>query len=503
MTDRYVRSTDGDNADDGTTWALADATLAGAAAGAEAAGDRIFVSQSHAESVTGAQALTFSGTLVSPTLILCANDGAEPPTALATTGTAAITDGATYSWTGHIYVYGIAFSSAGSTGQGHFLCVGSGDAQFFESCDFVLTANASATIQTATLNTAPSECTWKNVRVKFANTGQRIRPHGSFLWDGGSVISGGTTPLSIFSVAAASGRGCRAIISGVDFSNWTAGVHIIDAATLQPQYGAITVRDGKLPASWTGSLFSTTIPQRGFRGRLHNCSAGDVNYALWEEDYGGSAKHETALVRSGGASDGTTQLSWKIATTANVKYPSTPFISPERVIWNDTTGGSKTATVSIIHAETALLKDNEIAIRVQQLGTSGFPLSTFHNDEAADVLATAADQATDTGSDWDDLITARGNLTAYALGDKVKVASNPGRVFQCTTAGTTGVSEAAGFATAADGDSVTDTTATFRTMWRQEVNVSFTPQEKGFIHWTVVVFKASATVFVDPKVIIT
>mgnify|MGYP003394608494 FL=1 len=48
MADRYGRSTDGADGDGGTTWALAKATLAGLAA-IDAAGDRIFLSQAHAE----------------------------------------------------------------------------------------------------------------------------------------------------------------------------------------------------------------------------------------------------------------------------------------------------------------------------------------------------------------------------------------------------------------------------------------------------------------------
>ena len=55
----YVRSTDGNNADNGSTWALAKATIAGAAA-IDAAGDTVFVSDAHAESTAGAVTLTFA-----------------------------------------------------------------------------------------------------------------------------------------------------------------------------------------------------------------------------------------------------------------------------------------------------------------------------------------------------------------------------------------------------------------------------------------------------------
>src|SRR3990167_9113060 len=86
----YVRSTDGSDADTGLTWALAKATLVGALAVA-AAGERIWVSQAHAETQASAMTLTSAGTEALPVEILCGNDAAEPPTALATTATVTTT----------------------------------------------------------------------------------------------------------------------------------------------------------------------------------------------------------------------------------------------------------------------------------------------------------------------------------------------------------------------------------------------------------------------------
>jgi len=62
MTDRYVRSTDGGSGDSGLTWALAKDTLSNVAAG-DAAGDRIFLSQAHAEASPTAQTITLAGTI--------------------------------------------------------------------------------------------------------------------------------------------------------------------------------------------------------------------------------------------------------------------------------------------------------------------------------------------------------------------------------------------------------------------------------------------------------
>lgn len=75
MANFYVRSTDGSDADNGTTWALAKATLAGAL-NVATAGDTIFVSDNHAETQASAMTLSSQGTAASPVRILCADDSA-------------------------------------------------------------------------------------------------------------------------------------------------------------------------------------------------------------------------------------------------------------------------------------------------------------------------------------------------------------------------------------------------------------------------------------------
>ncbi len=178
---------------------------------------------------------------------------------------------------------------------------------------------------------------------------------------------------------------------------------------------------------------------------MHNCDDGDTNYRLWVEDYAGSIKQETTIVRSGGASDGTTSLSWKMVSSANAEYPLIVLDSPEIVQWNDTTGSAITVTVEII-TDNVTLTDAECWLEVQYLGTSGYPLSTFISDAKADVLATAANQTTSTET-W-------------------------------TTTGLT-------------------------TPTKQKLSVTFTPQEKGFLHAVVKLALLSTTVYVDPLLVVT
>ena len=107
-------------------------------------------------------------------------------------------------------------------------------------------------------------------------------------------------------------------------------------------------------------------------------------------------------------------------------------------------------------------------------------------------------------SAWDTAATARANTHAYALGDIIKLSSNPDRLFFCTTAGTSAGSEPGGYASAVDGDTVTDNTAVFRAGWRFKTTVTLTspdPAQAGNVNaWFYMGPESAQTIYVDPKV---
>lgn len=179
---------------------------------------------------------------------------------------------------------------------------------------------------------------------------------------------------------------------------------------------------------------------------MYNCDDGDTNYRLWIEEPFGNVKDETTLVRTGGASDGTTPLSWKMTTGAEAKWPINYLATDEIVIWNETTGSAITATVEILHDSATNLTDREIWLEASYLGDASYPLGTPISDRAADILASAADQA-DSSETW-------------------------------TTTGMTNPNT-------------------------QKLSVTFTPQQKGYVSLTVHLAKASYTVYVCPKVAVT
>lgn len=440
MADIYVRSTDGSDADNGTTWALAKATLAGAAA-IDAAGDTIYVSQSHAESYTGTMpTIAFAGTMANPVKVICANDAAEPPTAVAQTATITATGSITL--TGSYYMDGVSLIAGAAvlvSNQGSSHGVGLKHGLLKTTA-----TNSSGYIQLGSPNNATQKATIDSCSIHFsgvANAG--LTMYGVAELKACAFAAGSSTPAAGIFAGAQDRNASRILIDGLDMGNLASTVNIF-RAFISP--GLFQIRNSKLPASWSGSLCNATPLATGQRFEMHNCDSGDTNYRLWVAEYAGSIKSETTLVRTGGASDGTTDYSLVMASTANANATVAPLVSPEISIWNDAVGSSKTVTVEILHDSATNLTDGEIWLEVQYLGTSGVPLGSFVSDAKTDILAPAADQAV-SGETW----TTTG-------------MSNPNT---------------------------------------QKLSVTITPQEAGYMQAKVYLAKASKTVYVDPKLTVT
>jgi len=434
MADIYVRSTDGSDSDNGSTWGLAKATLVGAAA-IDAAGDAIYLSQSHAES-GGAVVAVFAGTMANPVKIIAGNDSAEPPIAVSA---ASLISSSSITLSGSYYLYGLTLQAATSILPN---AQSASNSVTLDHCSLITTGTTGGGFfSIGSANNITQKAVLLDCTYKFSGSSNiGCATAGVVEIKGGSFVSGTSTPSAgVFGGAASDRTGSRLLIDGLDMTNLASTVNIF-RTFVSP--GLFQIRNSKLPASWSGSLCNATPLATGQRFEMHNCDSGDTNYRLWVQEYSGSIKTETTLVRTGGASDGTTGYSLVMATTANANASVAPLVSPEVSIWNDTTGGSKTVTVEILHDSATNLTDGEIWLEAQYLGTSGVPLGSFISDAKADILATAADQSASSET-W----TTTG-------------MSNPNT---------------------------------------QKLSVTFTPQEKGYIQAKVYLAKASKTVYVDPK----
>lgn len=440
MATLYVRSTDGSDADNGSTWALAKATLAGAFAVA-AAGDRIWVSDNHAETQASAMTLTSPGTAASPVEVLCGDDAAEPPTALATTATISTTGAnAITVGGGHTYYYGITFSASSGGSQANLNFTGSSSGyNTLDTCTLKIAGTATGSrIQLGTNSSSlvDTGLVLVNSTIQLSNASQAVTVAGPVDWQGGSLA--GTAPTGgLFRMLAG---GCPLVrLRGVDLN--LLGLNPVISATQGTGGGVVSLENCKLDINASPS--TGTYPGPGqVKVFLDNCAASDVNHRRYRESYEGYVFANSSITRTGGASDGTTAYSWEMGPT-NPNF-HVPLYTPEFVKWNAATGASMTATVEIIYDSATNLQDDEVWLEAEYQGTSGIPKSSFVSDRIATVLTTPADQASSTAT-W-------GGTGGMA---------NPNK---------------------------------------QKLVVTFTPQEIGFVRCRVALATAAVVVFVDPYI---
>ena len=436
MADIYVRSTDGLDTDDGSTWALAKATIAGAAAIA-VAGDTIYVSQVSNDTATAT--LLFNGSANNPIKVLGVNDSAFPPTSLSLLASKSTTSTNPITLRGKAYIYGLIFICGSGGGTSFAIAGNDTDSLIFDSCIF-RAAGTSTSIRLSVGNTTggfESFARFVDCSFRFFATAQgfnlqgrpKVELHGGGLESGTSAITTfiATTPTEL----------CNVSIQNFDFSNAAQALYIVGSVSAN---GSITLTNCRLPNSWTGGLVSGTISNQGFRISMYNCWYSDINYSLWIESYSGTIRDNSTVVKTGGSSDGTTSLSWKMTTNANANEFAAPLVSDDMAIWLDTTGTSKTITVDIIHDSVTALKDNEVWLEVDFLGSSATPLCSCLSDKRATVLTATQDQTASTAT-W-------------------------------TTTGLTDPN-------------------------KQKLEVTFTNQMKGFVYARVYLAKPSYTIYVD------
>ncbi len=283
---------------------------------------------------------------------------------------------------------------------------------------------------------------WKDCDVLFSAAGSLLQVGGFLRWNGGSLLSGGTSPTVLFGLWPSGDDGCGLICENVDFSNASASINF---CAPPPASAKVVIRNCKLPSSWTGSPKNGSFSTMG-RIEMYNCDSGATNYKLWIEDYLGSIRDETLITHVGGATDGVTPISWKMASASTTLFPLKVLESPEIVVRHGVLGSPTTpitVSVEIIRDSATALKDDEIWLEVEYLGSVSSPKGSRINDCKADVLATGANQTTSTET-W---------------GDQSPSMANPNK---------------------------------------QKLSVTFTPQTAGYIHAKVMLAKASTTVYVDP-----
>lgn len=378
-----VRSTDGSDSDNGSTWALAKAKIDNSG-WTISAGDEIYLSQAHSEAKASAYSLATAGTDASPTRILCVNDGADPPTTPTTGAVISTTGASNITISGKSHLYGISFR-AGVSGSSTANINISGNT-VFDNCELRL--ESTGTFSRINPATTTNRSEWRNCNVKFGSTSQGILggTAGRFWWNGGSVLAGGSTPGVLLQPGS---NTPDVLIENVDFSNLDATFNI--AAAINPP-GRIILRNIKLPSGWSGALLSGSwTTNAAGRIEMWNGDAGDTNYRVWIEDYYGTIRDETTLVRSGGASVDGVGISLKMTSNSIANYLSgsldSPLIGAKRIA---TVGSPMTFDVEILCDSATPLTNKDVALEMQYLGDASSPLGSRVSNLIASKISTAS-----------------------------------------------------------------------------------------------------------------
>jgi hypothetical protein len=424
----------------GSTWANAFTTLTTAFA-TEVAGDTLYVAHDHAESTAAAVTLTSSGTYATPTKVVCVNRaGSVPPVSADRRATATVTTTGNNALTlanpagaGAVHYDGIIFTAGNSTGTANVALTTGSSNYRLDNCSLRL--GGTGTSSKILLGASGNYIELNNTTMSFGNVNQTINPGAVVRWRNTASALLGTLPTQLFIPAAFNGGDIELV--GVDLSAATSGKTLVQGSGTNI-CALFRFIDCKLNASVTKSQ----VPADGavLVDFIRSGSSG-INYTIYRHRTQGLLIEETTIVRTGGATDGTTPLSWKVVTTANCNY-SMPYECPPIAIWNDTTGSAVTATVEGIWGGGAVPLDSEIWVDVEYLGDAASPQGSFVNDGAADLLATGASQ-TSSSATWG------GSTTKFKL------------------------------------------------------NVTFTAQQKGWIYARVKCAKASSTFYIDPLITLT
>ena len=421
----------------GASWANAFTTLTLAFSG-KAAGDVFYVAHDHAESTAAAITLTTAGAVANPSKVICVNRaGSVPPVSAdrRATATVSTTGGSAINFVNSFVHYdGIIFNVGSAGNIANCFLPQSGNTWYrFDNCSLRLTT-ATASLMVLGNGVAGVYLEFNNTTFSFGAAGQFLDVSCVMRWrNTPSALPGAAIPNQLFKL---SGKGTDVECIGVDFSaaGGTCTLAIINSGQTGCRYKFL---DCKLHAS----VIKELLPDRYGAGTIDFLRSGaSGNYLVHSARYSGTLDQETTIVRTGGATDGTTPLSWKIVTTANISY-SLPFDCPPIAIWNDTTGSAVTATVEGIWGGGAVPLDNDIWLEVEYLGSSSSPQGSFVNDGSPDLLTTAANQ-TSSSETWG------GSTTKFKL------------------------------------------------------NVTFTPQQKGWIYARIKCAKASSTFYIDPLVVL-
>jgi hypothetical protein len=335
---------------------------------------------------------------------------AVPPTSanLLATATVTTTGGNTITISSHCYVYGLTFSAgSGATTAGLVLASTTGSCQTFVNCA-MKKPGTSGSSTAITVGVTHAVVEWINTTVTFGSTSDKIDVSGIFKWSAtASAISGATIPAILISLDST--LAARIYLDSLDLSAMTTSGQTVfgGVASRQVYVRAHNVWLGAGAAAYTDSVATT-----GFADILFTYSGATKAMPrgiFCTMDDAGKTETSVVATRSGGATDGTTDHSWKITTTSSSSWKF-PHISPTMAIWNSTTGSNVTVTVYGNWTGGSVPTNADIWMEVKYFGSSTTLIGTIDtSNRQATPLHSSSNQGTDGVSTW------TGGTTAFKM----------------------------------------------------------------------------------------
>lgn len=386
----------------GNVWGAPHARLPNAigtnGAGWAAAGDTIYIGSTSAETVAGANiTITSLGTTASPIKVICVDESVVPPTTVTTGASITTTGTGSINMDAYLVVDGVTFNAGTGAGASSIVCGNTATTSFggfFYNCTFALKGTAGGTITYgAAANAAIRECInyCYNCTYTFASTSQRIAVRSGYVSFIGMIFAAtGSVPTQIFT-ASSSASGII-LLRDCDLSTVTGTLCGVGSNSIT-NYSLQNCKLGNGVTPTTANAVSIAAMSM----KLHNCDSADTNYRLYEYSYSGVTQHSTSTYRSGGATDGFTNISYQIISGANVGFYN-PFMSTDMAIYNSTTGSVKTATIYLTSA--ASLTNAQVWVEWEYMADPVTPIGTSNITTRAPTILTTATPLTADTSTW-------------------------------------------------------------------------------------------------------
>lgn len=380
-------------ANNGTSWADAYTTLQAVITANGSSFTRIFVASDHSELID--TSVVFPGNpSLGYNLISCDRTSGFPPTVEQAGASIGSTSATSLTLQNSFYSKGVFLKAGDSSTASRNLGLDSTAANNIVrivggGVELKNTGTTSRIIfgSTAARNT---KFYLENAEIRFGNASQGVQVNNGSVTIEDGALAGSAITEFIKSMAAPA----DVSVAGLDMTTGAAAMNLI--ASLSYPIGTIRFNKVKAPTSWSGSLMATPPTHGCLRATAINVDSASTNYKMQAVGYNGSMRQEATIVRTGGATDGATPISWRMATGSQY-YPLTSFESLPIELWNETTGSALTVTAQVL-TDGVTLKDDEAWIEIEYLDSTGSPLGGMATDEKANQLAAGADQATSSAS---------------------------------------------------------------------------------------------------------